>query len=666
METIKKLKNTRKLFTICEYLSFDYKISVYTNYCLIFFILFLLIVTSSCTPRKVKEVLGIAENNRSELEKVIDHYRKVGDEQKLKAAYFLIGNMANKYSTVWLNRKEYDKLYRFIDSTRANNKTAEVRWDSLKKVYGVKTDKKLDAVNIKASLLIDNIDVAFYTWRNTPWGKYYNFDQFCEYILPYRISDEPLENWRPFFFKEMQWVLDSLHNKKDVRIACKFINDWVNHHHRLLGTLGEVPKLGAIDAYYHPAGICEHRILLTVSILRTFGIPCAIDYTPQYTNFPGGHPWIVLIDTTGKPMAFSGGDILKYPKTNKMPMGFGKWTATKIYRNTFAYEFDFFKSKAFGTLFNNPCYDVTNLYDMKMGSVCFGLPKTETNDIFLCTFGKQSKIVPVACTKAHNDKVVFENVGLNAFYLPAVYRADELVPLLTASYFDSLGVKIDYVPNIEKKRDLILTRKYPDISAMKYYGGFLLGAKIEASTDKSFKHPVLLHQIDSIPYYFVSYPVSDNRKFKYARYLAADTGYNCLAELEFFSDTTKLSGKIENSEASINPKTVEWAKAIFDGDIKTFMSVGKKAWVMLTFDKPYSITKIKYVQRNDMNFVERGHKYELLYFNKEWISFGVQKANDSYLHFSNVPTNTILLLRDLSEGNQERMFKYENGKQIFW
>ena len=66
------------------------------------FVLFftLIIVLSACNPLpdNVKQTLEFAGSNRAELKKVIDHYARKNDDLKLKAAYFLIGNMHDKYS----------------------------------------------------------------------------------------------------------------------------------------------------------------------------------------------------------------------------------------------------------------------------------------------------------------------------------------------------------------------------------------------------------------------------------------------------------------------------------------------------------------------------------------------------------------------------------------
>ena len=61
----------------------------------IFAILLSAILLSSCKDSR-NEALRYAGNNRSELEKVLDHYKD--DPEKLAAAMFLIENMPEHYS----------------------------------------------------------------------------------------------------------------------------------------------------------------------------------------------------------------------------------------------------------------------------------------------------------------------------------------------------------------------------------------------------------------------------------------------------------------------------------------------------------------------------------------------------------------------------------------
>lgn len=70
---------------------------------------------------------------------------------------------------------------------------------------------------------------------------------------------------------------------------------------------------------------------------------------------------------------------------------------------------------------------------------------------------------------------------------------------------------------------------------------------------------------------------------------------------------------------------------------------------------------------NDENQIQKNHVYELFYFyNEKWCSVGKKKAVTNYITFKNVPHNALLLLRDYSNGKEERIFIYDNDKQIWF
>lgn len=106
----------------------------------------------------------------------------------------------------------------------------------------------------------------------------------------------------------------------------------------------------------------------------------------------------------------------------------------------------------------------------------------------------------------------------------------------------------------------------------------------------------------------------------------------------------------------------------FDGDWLTFYSSGNNPpWIGFDFKKKVRIEKVRCVPRSDDNNIRYGDKYELKYWGKVgWISLGIKIASDNYLIYDNVPAKTLLWLSNLTRGKEERIFTYENGKQIWW
>src|SRR5574344_2027298 len=115
----------------------------------------------SCNNR-MDRTFEQAGDNVTELKKVLAHYE--GDEQKHKAACYLIEHMYNCYS---YNDRRIDSLKQL---KWMSVKTGESLWlDSVKRVWSdfnyEHAGKIYDAKVITAKYLIENIDRAFNVWK---------------------------------------------------------------------------------------------------------------------------------------------------------------------------------------------------------------------------------------------------------------------------------------------------------------------------------------------------------------------------------------------------------------------------------------------------------------------------------------------------------------------
>lgn len=133
-------------------------------------------------------------------------------------------------------------------------------------------------------------------------------------------------------------------------------------------------------------------------------------------------------------------------------------------------------------------------------------------------------------------------------------------------------------------------------------------------------------------------------------------------------DTILLKGEIIGDPKE-NVKNHRYFSYIFDGDLSTYFLRPRKMepWVGLDFGKPQRIVKVRYCPRSDTNFIEIGNLYELLFWkNNDWESLGKKIAQTQELVYKDVPSNGLYLLRNLSGGKEERIFTYENNKQVWW
>jgi len=655
-----------------------------------FFTILVLLMIFSCNnnSKKIDEVLKLAKTNRSELEKVINHYKEIGDKEKLKATYFLIENMEGKYSLEGKVLDKYFKIYEDIlkaygsgiKNLEVLDSIAHVKLDSLEVYYGPVKDENLedkpDLANIKADFLIENIDLAIEVWRTKPWAKHVNFKQFCEYILPYRVYSEPLQNWRSYLKNEYDIFGDSLKNEADpkeiTKKVCAYIyRDW--KHLDQFDRCAYFPGVKDIDHY--KAGICEHQYLLVTAVLRSLGIPCSIDFTPHWKSWPGKHSWMALLDTTGQMVAFNPGDPA-YDKFYQHVVPIGKGATTKVFRKTYSIqksslpEMNVEDNYIPDEFDNRFIYDVTKEYTYPQVNIELKVDKKlDGKIIYLTVFNYGLNREPAAWTKVKNNKADFGPLGFPAVYVPVYYQNNKEYPAGDLVIIDE---KRNYVRptaiDTAKKQTVKLTRKYPLNGAMWAFCRDLIGGKFQAADNPGFKKAIDLYTIRDTIDYFFEIPVTDPTAYRYVRFIAAKNGQLNLSEMEFYSQNEKLaefklSGKIIGKGKIIKGSY----QNVFDCNSSTSFSSDSGSWIGLDLGKPRKISKIRYLPRNDMNHIEIGDIYELFYwYNNAWQSLGRKIADKNYIEYHNVPKEALLLLKDISKGKEERIFMYKNNNPVWW
>jgi hypothetical protein len=638
-------------------------------------ILIFLICSCNRPPKDVRMALYAAGSNRPELEKVLGHYsQNPADSLKLKAAYFLIGNMVDKYYYEGELLDIYSEYFHLISNDEVRNKEI---LDSIAGIYGPfsvdRLERKTDLEHLKATYLINNIDMAFKVWLEQPWGKDISFNQFCEYILPYRVGTERPEYDRSEIYRQYNSLLDSIRMTGGTAIdACSVINNefkrirWQWTH--ILSSFPNFPVNALLNLR---KGNCREKVDLTIFVMRALGIPVTIDFTPQWgARSRMGHNWNVVLDKEGKNQVFMGTESnpgVKHLSDN--------YKITVVYRKTFAPQSQSLamvkrKNDEVPPLFENPHLKIVSKEYFKDFNVTILLDRKEAENkkyAYICVFNNVSW-APVSWGKIINNDVVFQNLSCNDIvYLPAYYIKGELVPA-NDPFILTKGGKMNYLKSDNShKQDMILIRKFP----FPLYIGNMAGGQFQGSNYADFKYSTDLYKIPEADSTLIWKEISLNsdKGFRYYRYLGPKGSHGSIAELEFYIDSNKVHGNlICGSKRELMPKYAK--ENVKDGDILTFFYSDKAdgAWVGTDCGKRVKINKIRYMPRNDDNNITKGQTYELAYWeNDQWISAGVQIAmEDNRLVYRNIPSSTLYLLHNLTKGKEERIFTYENGKQVWW
>ena len=553
---------------------------------------------------------------------------------------------------------------------------------------------EFDNKHINGQYLINNIEWAFFAWTNAPWKEKVPFDLFCEYVLPYRVIEEPISYWRG---ELTQRLLPSVFSTVDDPITFH----WKNHLNTTYFKLtGEKKFVEAVPFHMNfkqlettKAGICPHRCSYVINHLRAMGIPATYDYVPNWGNRNLDH---VMVGLATQPKqvepllsnenrqieidnnissAQSTFEKLNY-SANDLPKGLYIQyikTIPKVYRRTWSGQkemFDLFRdipqAEIHSQLFNLAMKDVTDQY-VECADVYLAFERKQTFSIAYLAVFDNKDWKPVAMTRIRNGiEATFAKMGANIVYLPVALNNGQTQALAPPFLLTPSG-EMEFFEGTGETQDFRLIRKYPFFSNTAQFPAFFKGGKFEASNCPNFKNPVSLHKIDYNPFYMNSFEVKISGSFRYYRYCPPEGGRSDVAEIEWWgllnNEPVKFSGSPIGNESEVDN-----LKLAFDGNYETyFRPWGRDRWVGVDFGERIKLTKIRFCPRNDANCIIPGNEYELFYWgNMRWNSLGKQVASDDYLTYKSVPAGTLYWLRCHTEGKEERIFTYENGRQIWW
>ena len=627
-----------------------------------------LILSGCCSSanRRLDAALEFAGDNRSELEQVLEHYKDSGE--KYNAARFLIENMPRYFSyegerldSVKAVKAEIIKKGFLTDEQK--NKWKGFSPKELIRVY--------DAKVIKAAFLIDNIDLAFSVWKGKPWGRSVSFNDFCEFILPYRLADEPLENWRRTYYDRFSALLDSLYQGNDPVVATDSLYGALKKITWKYNLSFNLPALGATFLLNNPIGGCKEVSDFTVYVMRALGFPVAIDaylYSPVNRY---AHYWNVLQDTTGINIPFwlldtkvqrGGTDGRKKGKVYRLCYGLQK----EKLKGLFASE------ETPASLRNGYVKDVTHEYFGKNTSEIEVDSRLCGEFVYPAVFRKEGWY-PVDVAEHHNGKATIRNIEPDVTFIPLSSKDRRVRAVGYPFQLTASGVR-SFRPDQQKTERVTLRRKYALRRKIEASLKSVKGTCIEGSSTPTFQRAELLHTITSVPY-----PYMDNNvvslcsaaPYRYIRYSSAPDEPIDMAELSFYTASApdeKIEMKVYSaSDIHLDKDRAKVAKMIDGEHLTYYTSAMKGANVIFDLGRPQSIKKMVYTPHTDGNFIYQGDEYELYYQNGAhgWVSLGRKTAVEAQLVYQNVPVNALLWLTNLSRVRDEQVFYIEDGEQVF-
>ena len=614
-----------------------------------------------------------------ELQQVLDYYQ--GDEEKLRAAEFLINNLPYHEGVVYTDLAPQRLIYELFGSgkyTQFQSRDSVVRRYGY---WGVKNPNYRSDVYIDPDFLIDNINWAFKVWKEQPWGKNIGFEQFCEYVLPYRVGNEELYPWREKIYHQFQPIIDSLPNdsnkQRPTYIASVLLDTLLRAPFHFTEEIASEVRVGPMIVDTR-GGSCLDLSDMLVYIYRALGVPCGIDELPVRGNNNVPHYMNFIEDIDGRSYYFS----MFYYWHRLLECKVYGDVYGKMFRHTFSVNKDLFKradcpKEKLYPSFLNPCYkDVTKLYATDK-SWDLRIPRDMLlwNDfvdgelLYLC-MSSYHYWIPIDFARMDGDTITFKNChGETVYCLAKFDHKRGVLKMLTDPFWvEKDTCRMTFFTPKEETEDVILFSKFGMLG--EFYIWRMTGGVFEGSNDPTFKKVDTLYQIPAAPERLCTQiQINNPKKYKYLRYKGQDGSHSDVSEVAFYAVDSldkPLNGRVigpkegkEGSHSYIN---------VYDKKTDTSYTHPHPngGWAGIALDKAIQIGKIVYTPRNRDNFVRKDDIYELLVCqNGKWNSKGIKTSTSDSLVYKRIPKHALLLLRNHTRGVAERIFDYKNGKQIY-
>lgn len=631
---------------------------------------------------EVQEVLDSSPlQQREKLSAFIEHYSN--DEETLNAAKFIVANLGNKYSVSERNNKIYQA---YIDSLDENRTSI----NSLKNYNyrnGVTASENLTSLQVKdieiiePDSLVEQLNRAFHTWKQSPWSSQYSDKAFEKYIIPYRISTEPLEyHWCTDAYKQYKHWLEEYKDSSIVAIG-SYIYQNIDYQTNNL-FWGEPLQSYSTNARYK-RGTCSDHAVYTTMIMRALGIPTAIDFVPYWGDNNNGHSFNALILPDGTCKGYNNKEDLeselhlsgKVPKVYRIEY--------EVQRNTSLYKYK--DSEYIPPAFTeHTIADVTEYYNIPMTNVTItpDLYTPKSHLVYLSVFSPKTW-QPVAWSEYKSGEAQFQNVGVGytshdspitkgenygegGLFLPVCYVDEHTQPLTYPFVLKENGSVCSLKPEKKDVEEVMIYRKYPRKTRIIEFAKKMKGGYFELSNDRNFAQSDIVFFVDSTPESRIQrVSLSGEKKYRYMRFYKRKGGIS-VGEIGCLDAKGQIiSGKVL---ADIALEEDSELKNINDGNSLSYFDISglDDLWVGLDFGKSVSLSELFFCPRTDDNDISAGDLYELFYWDTRWMSLGKQSAQTHQLVYNDVPKNALLWLRNLTKGHEERPFTYEGGKQIWW
>jgi len=148
-----------------------------------------------------------------------------------------------------------------------------------------------DLADYKPDFFLKNVQQSLLARQEMPWGKSIPEEEFLHFVLPLRVNNENLDNFREVMYPEIKARIKGMNMKE----AALEINHWCHEKVNYRGT--DSRTSAPLSTMKKTFGRCGEESTFTVTAMRTAGIPARQVYTPRWAHTDDNHAWVeVWID----------------------------------------------------------------------------------------------------------------------------------------------------------------------------------------------------------------------------------------------------------------------------------------------------------------------------------------------------------------------------------
>ncbi|MFB9076202.1 hypothetical protein ACFFLS_05345 [Flavobacterium procerum] len=621
------------------------------------YLFFSALILLSCSKKSssLSQALEMAGDNRQELQSVLDSYSKnPSDSLKYKAAKFLIENMPghNSERKLYGFNNAFDSISNYPMNDYRKAVFRKILDSVSKETDAGKPELLPDIKIINSKHLTNNIDLAFNAWNKIPKQKRATFDDFCDFILPYKNGDEPIsEDSRKKLASKYSWVHKFLNEGKSLRFVVDSITREFDYQIIIEIRTFYPQTLSINEVEKSRFGLCDDGVNYFVNVFRSLGIISARDMTPHWGNHSAlGHSWLYVKygDEEYSTDVVGNIDLKKEYAGESLP---------KVMRKTYSLQqkHDYAPNLK----------DVTTEYVPTANISIDKLFNTSSSKPVLCVFDVNDQWKAVTFGQNNKDSFSFSDVGVNVLYMAASFDNNTVVPINYPFFIDASKKIHFFKPDESKFNSSVILRKYglssPKNRRIIDWMENLNQGVFQGSNTEDFKNAVTLHELSNFSSTHIhTVKVKSPKKFKYVRFYS-NKKETYLSLLAFYnSNGEQLDGEV----IKVNNRKFKWENGAFDNDPLSF-SGGKDFSLGFNFSKPQAIESISFQVRNDNNHINTGEKYELFYWKKGWVTLGKQTAKDTMLYYK-TPKNSLLWLKNHTTGKEEHIFYIDKKNKQRW